>query len=103
ALSLVAALAPAVATPALADSIPAVTAKYETPALFDDDEGGAANGDDPAIWVHPSKSGKSIVVTTAKEGGLYVYDLKGKQLQHIPAPTPPGEEDEPGRFNNVDL
>ncbi|GAA0377310.1 hydrolase [Acrocarpospora corrugata] len=92
-----------VATPAVADEAPTVTAKVETPALYDDGDGGNANGDDPAIWVHPAKPGKSVVVTTAKEGGLYAYDLKGAQLQHIPAPPPPGEDDEPGRFNNVDL
>ncbi|GAA1018049.1 hydrolase [Acrocarpospora pleiomorpha] len=104
ALSLVAALAPVAATsPAQADAVPTVTAKFETPALFDDGDGGNANGDDPAIWVHPAKPGKSLVVATAKEGGLYVYDLKGAQVQHIAAPPAPGEDDEPGRFNNVDL
>ncbi|WP_214105417.1 phytase [Acrocarpospora catenulata] len=101
---LVAALVPAAAAvPAAAGDIPTVTARYETPALFDDGDGGNANGDDPAIWVHPGKPGKSLVVATAKEGGLYVYDLKGAQLQHIPAPPAPGEDDAPGRFNNVDL
>ncbi|NUT39524.1 MAG: phytase [Thermoactinospora sp.] len=78
-------------------------ADAETPALFDDEAGGNANGDDPAIWVHPTRPGRSLVIATAKEGGLYVYDLTGAQRQHIPAPAPPGPDDEPGRFNNVDL
>ncbi|GAA2910434.1 phytase [Streptosporangium fragile] len=97
-------LAGLVTVPAVrADGVPTVEPEVETPALFDDDAGGNANGDDPAIWVHPTRSGKSVVVATAKEGGLYAYGLNGGQLQHVPAPPAPGEEDEPGRFNNVDL
>ncbi|MER5643129.1 phytase [Streptosporangium sp. NPDC002524] len=94
---------PALAPAALADGIPTVEPRVETPALFDDAAGGNANGDDPAIWVHPTRPGKSLVMTTAKEGGLYAYDLDGRRLQHVPAPAAPGEDDEPGRFNNVDL
>ncbi|MCG5213673.1 phytase [Streptosporangium soli] len=86
-----------------AGGVRTVHAQSETPGLFDDAAGGNANGDDPAIWIHPTRSGKSVVVATAKEGGLYVYDLGGAQLQHIPAPAAPGPDDEPGRFNNVDL
>lgn len=84
-------------------AIPTVTASAMTPALYDDDDGGNANGDDPAIWLHPEDPSASLVVTTAKEGGLYVYDLKGAEVQHIEAPPAPGEEDAPGRLNNVDL
>lgn len=88
---------------AQADEVATVTATVETPALFDDAQGGNANGDDPAIWVHPTRRAKSLVIATAKEGGLYVYGLGGEQRQHVPAPPPPGPDDEPGRFNNVDL
>ncbi|GII42413.1 phytase [Planotetraspora phitsanulokensis] len=96
---------PAAKAPAKAASkdLPAVAPRVETPALFDDEAGGNANGDDPAIWVHPTTPARSVVATTAKEGGLYVYDLDGRQLQHIPAPPAPGEDDEPGRLNNVDV
>ncbi|WP_329083404.1 phytase [Streptosporangium sp. NBC_01469] len=94
---------PAIVPAAQADGIPTVKPRVETPALFDDGAGGNANGDDPAIWVHPTRSARSVVMTTAKEGGLYAYDLSGRQLQHVPAPAAPGEDDEPGRFNNVDL
>nr|WP_235030873.1 phytase [Nonomuraea solani] len=91
-------------TPFAPDSgVATVTAAAETPPLYDDDAGGRANGDDPAIWVHPAKPGRSVVITTAKEGGLYAYSLSGAQLQHLPAQPPPGQDHEPGRLNNVDL
>jgi len=88
-------------TPAVADGIATAGPSFETPALYDDE--GGANGDDPAIWEHPGKPGKSVIVATAKEGGLYVYNLKGQQLQHLLVPAAPGPGDEGGRFNNVDL
>ncbi|NRQ32770.1 phytase [Nonomuraea sp. NN258] len=97
------ALACGLAGPAAGASAPSIDPQVETPALYDDEAGGNANGDDPAIWLHPSDSGDSVVAATAKEGGLYVYDLDGEQLQHFPAPAPPGPDDEPGRFNNVDV
>ncbi|AWS46990.1 phytase [Streptosporangium sp. 'caverna'] len=93
----------AAALPATARDLPTVEPRVETPALFDDEAGGNANGDDPAIWVHPTSPAASVIATTAKEGGLYVYDLDGKQLQHLPAPAAPGQDDEPGRLNNVDV
>jgi 3-phytase len=91
------------AVPASGSSVAAVAPELETPALFDDEAGGNANGDDPAIWVDPSDSGRSVVVTTAKQAGLFVYNLGGQQLQHLPAPAAPGPDDEAGRFNNVDV
>src|SRR5688572_24737315 len=45
-----------------------VTSEIETPVLYDDDEGGNASGDDPAIWIHPGDENASIVIVTAKEG-----------------------------------
>jgi 3-phytase len=91
------------AAPAAGYGVASVDPEVETPALFDDDAGGNSNGDDPAIWVNPSDSGDSVVITTAKEGGLFVYDLDGRQIQHVAAPAAPGPDDEPGRFNNVDV
>ena len=73
-----------------------VTANTETPALFDDDPGGNADADDPAIWVHPWDRSRSRIVGTAKNGGLRVYDLAGREVQSIPA-------GDGGRFNNVDV
>lgn len=80
-----------------------VQPKLETPSNFDDDAGGNADADDPAIWVHPFSPSKSLVVATLKNAGLAVYDLKGVQLQSIAAPPAPTPNDSPGRFNNVDL
>ncbi len=80
-----------------------VLATAETPPLFDDEAGGDADADDPAIWVHPSQPDKSLVIATKKNAGLSVYDLDGKELQAITPPPAPGEDDAAGRFNNVDL
>ncbi|KAF2448745.1 thermostable phytase [Karstenula rhodostoma CBS 690.94] len=70
-------------------SFVAVKAKFETDA-----NGG--DGDDPAIWIHPTRPDQSRIVTTTKsdEGaGFAVFDLKGKLLQHMPGEEP----------NNVDV
>jgi 3-phytase len=75
----------------------------ETPVLYDDDQGGNASGDDPAIWVHPNDSTKSIVIATAKEGGLRVYDLADEEIQSIPATPAPRADGVDGRYNNVDI
>ncbi|WP_328815258.1 hypothetical protein [Nonomuraea cypriaca] len=53
--------------------------------------------------MHPGRPGASVVIATAKEGGLYAYSLTGAVLQHVPAEPPPGPDHEPGRLNNVDL
>ncbi|GAA4595628.1 3-phytase [Actinoplanes octamycinicus] len=88
----------AAGTPAFASERPAreITAKVETPALYDDEAGGDADADDPAIWVNQANKARSLVIGTAKNGGLRVYDLTGREIQSIA--TPDG-----GRFNNVDL
>ena len=78
----------------------AVTALLETPALYDEDD---ADADDPAIWIDPEDREDSLVITTAKEAGLNVYDLEGGLVQHIEPRPAPSEEDKPGRYNNVDL
>ncbi|MEU6810518.1 phytase [Streptomyces sp. NPDC046831] len=83
--------------------LPALTPRAETPVLHDDDAGGNADADDPAIWRDDAAPGRSLVVATAKEGGLRVYDLDARLVQSIAAPPAAGEEDAPGRFNNVDL
>jgi 3-phytase len=86
-------------TTSVADAAPAfepLRAVAETASNFDDDAGGNADADDPAIWTNPSRPGDSIVVGTLKNGGLTVFDLRGRELQHV-APPPDG------RFNNVDI
>ncbi|MFD9307431.1 phytase [Streptomyces sp. NPDC060048] len=97
-------VASCVALPAEASSgIPAVHARVETAPLYDDEAGGDANADDPAIWRNAASPGRSLVIATAKQGGLRVYDLEAREVQSLAAPAGPGEDDAPGRFNNVDL
>ncbi|MET9319403.1 phytase [Streptomyces sp. NPDC003038] len=86
-----------------AADLPTVSPVAETAAHYDDAAGGHANGDDPAIWRNANDPGRSLVVATAKEGGLRVYDLEARPVQSIPAPAPAAPDDAPGRFNNVDL
>lgn len=66
-----------------------VTATEETKPV--PNPGDAA--DDPAIWLHPSKPHRSVIIATDKKGGLGVYSLSGMQLQYRAD----------GRMNNVDL
>jgi 3-phytase len=80
-----------------------VRAVAETAPNWDDEAGGNANADDPAIWVHPTRPSASVVLGTLKNGGLTVFDLSGKELQHIATPPAPAPDTEAGRFNNVDL
>ena len=53
--------------------------------------------DDPAIWFHPTRPELSLLIGTdkiARIGGLFVYDLDGKTVQHI---------EDIDRPNNVDV
>ncbi|TYT27295.1 phytase [Luteimonas viscosa] len=77
--------APDEAKPAVA----AVVAVAETVPV--DSFGDAA--DDPAIWVHPTRPEKSLVIATDKKAGLYVYDMQGRLRQFLAD----------GKMNNVDL
>ncbi|MFF5252852.1 phytase [Streptomyces leeuwenhoekii] len=99
----VAVLCTAPATAHGEETLPEVRPRVETPALYDDEAGGNADADDPAIWRNAADPDRSLVVATAKEGGLRVYDLDARLVQSIPAPAAPGPDDAPGRFNNVDL
>jgi len=80
-----------------------VTAAAETAPNWDDEAGGNANADDPAIWIDQKDPGRSVVLGTLKNGGLTVFDLTGKQVQRFATPPAPEEGQEPGRFNNVDI
>lgn len=91
------------AHPRPTDQLVSVTAKTETPGVYDDDAGNNGDADDPAIWVNRHDKARSVVIGTAKNAGLNVYSLTGKALQTIPAPPAPGPDDEAGRFNNVDI
>jgi 3-phytase len=70
-------------------SFVAVKAKYET-------EANGGDGDDPAIWIHPTQPDQSRIITTTKSQGgegFGVFDLQGNLLQHASASEP----------NNVDV
>ncbi|TCC53189.1 phytase [Kribbella capetownensis] len=89
--------------PAYASGLTEVTAVTETVPNWDDEAGGNANADDPAIWIDAKHPERSVVLGTLKNGGLTVFDLSGQEVQHIATPPPPAPGQEPGRFNNVDL
>ena len=54
--------------------------------------------DDPAIWINPADSSQSLIIGTDKDenGGLYIFDLKGKIIK---SKTVKGLK----RPNNVDV
>lgn len=84
-------------------TLPAVQPRLETANVMDSDEAIpegelAGDADDPAIWVHPSDPGQSLVIATLKDGGLVVFDLDGQITQTF-APDEYGAK----RYNNVDL
>jgi myo-inositol-hexaphosphate 3-phosphohydrolase len=81
------------------ETIPAVLPVVET-QMFVDRENAlfAGDSDDPGIWVNPNNPANSLVVATAKDGGLVTFDLNGKILQAI-QPAPFGEI----RYNNMDI
>lgn len=74
---------------AAVSSVPTVVATVETAPV--DSHGDAA--DDPAIWANPTDPAASLIVATDKKSGLYLYDMQGRVLQHLPD----------GKMNNVDL
>jgi 3-phytase len=88
---------------AFAAPVPEIHAVLQTATQFDDDAGGNADADDPAIWVHPRDRRRTIVAGTKKNAGLDVYGLDGRTLQSIAPPPAPGPDDAAGRFNNADV
>ena len=55
--------------------------------------GSGDQADDPALWVHPGDAALSLVLGTNKNHGLFVYDLAGRENEHLAI----------GRVNNVDV
>lgn len=79
------------ATPAImGDPAVDVTARAETAPVGTTNQDAA---DDPAIWRNGVGAAASLIVATDKKGGLYVYDLAGREKSFLPAPG----------LNNVDL
>ena len=88
---LVAALVLLACSPNEHESFYQVPALVESDAVHADPEMDAA--DDPAIWVHPLDSSRSIIFGSNKTYGIDAYDLGGKRLQSY----------EVGRINNIDV
>jgi len=111
-----------------AEAQPVVQPVLRTAPLFNyEDAPATPDADDPAIWVNPRNHRKSLVIGTAKDAGLLVYDLSGRLVQAMFPPnapqvlaadpsTPAGLNPAPGapcvdsvsgetfgRYNNVDI
>jgi len=99
-----------------------------TAPLFNyEDAPATPDADDPAIWVNPHNRKQSLIIGTAKDAGILVYDLSGTLVQAMFPPnaphvglddpaTPAGRNPGPGtpcagsdsgetfgRYNNVDV
>ncbi|PPK87732.1 3-phytase [Neolewinella xylanilytica] len=68
-----------------------VTASVETASARADVMDDAA--DDPAIWVHPTDPGRSLVFGSNKTSGLAAYNLAGREVAYYAI----------GNVNNVDI
>src|SRR5262245_28035586 len=105
-----------------------LTPVVRTAPLFNyEDAPATPDADDPAIWVNRANPRRSLLIGTAKDAGLLVFDMSGQLVQallppnapHVTLqdpPTPAGEHAAPdlpcadsasrqtfGRFNNVDI
>ena len=76
-------------------SATAASAAVETPTIPS-----TGDADDPAIWLNPTDASKSLVITSAKNEGLRVYDLAGQPLQSL---LPGKLNGQKSRLNNVDV
>jgi len=80
-------------------TVAGVSFDLETPNTADAD----GDIDDPSIWVHASDRSKSLIIASAKDGGLRVYDLAGKLVQSIASDILVHDTAGKSRFNNVDV
>ena len=79
-----------------------VTTDNETPVLYDDDAGGNASGDDPAIWVTPATA--DVDRHHHRQGRRAARLRPGRQeIQSIAATPAPRADGVDGRYNNVDI
>lgn len=121
------ALLAAASLSAQAGDLPMIAAHITTAPLHNyDDAPATPDGDDPAIWVNRVNPRQALVIATAKDAGLLVYNKTGALIQAILPPNAPqiGEADPAspgglnpvahacpdslegetfGRFNNVDI
>lgn len=95
----VAVIALAAGPGARAAPLPQVDWTLQTPVIA-----APGDGDDPAIWLHPTDPTKSLVIATAKNGGLRVYDLNAAQVQSLlPGSALVDGSNQASRLNNVDV
>ena len=82
-----------------------VTTDNETPVLYDDDEGGNASGDDPAIWVAPSRQRREHRRDRDRQGRRPAGLRPRRRASSSPCRRRrrhrPTRVD--GRYNNVDI
>lgn len=98
------------ATQCFAAQPASVNAALETRPHWDDAPANFTDVDDPAIWIHPLDTSKSLIAGALKEGGLDLYTIDGKLLQHLPTRPAPACaantescENSPGRLNNAEV
>ena len=61
-----------------------------TAPLFNyEDAPATPDADDPAIWVNPHNRKQSLIIGTAKDAGILVYDLSGTLVQAMFPPNAP--------------
>lgn len=84
------ALTACVATP---ETLPYVVRQVEASVETDAMVGVGDRADDPALWVHPTDAGRSLILGSNKDAGVYVYSLDGAERQRLLV----------GNVNNVDV
>src|SRR5262245_10048476 len=52
-----------------------------------DDAPRTPDSDDPAIWLSSRLFGEGLIIGAQKDGGMSVYDLRGRLVQAIAAPN----------------
>src|SRR5215510_10392493 len=81
-------LSTSTATAAAAQTV--VQPVLRTAPLFNyEDAPATPDADDPAIWINRRNHKQSLVIGTAKDAGLLVYDLSGKLVQAMFPPNAP--------------
>ena len=61
-----------------------------TAPLFNyEDAPATPDADDPAIWINRRNPKQSLIIGTAKDAGLLVYDLSGRLVQAMFPPNAP--------------
>jgi 3-phytase len=70
-------------------------AQTDIPATFSTTQT-PRDADDPAIWIHPTDPSRSLIIGVDKFEGVYVWNMSGELLQHLP-------QGSASRVNNIDV